>query len=477
MGLIGSWAYTFQDGVGAPYVASGVQVMANLDQIKNVVDGNIEESNVKTASKIMCTDRAKTITAVYTFGAGANPVFQAGAILDAYLTSNVPLKDAANTFSGNNTFSGSNTFNQAIEGLKPPTLAVHPSTAGDDGKVYIYSGDSQLYIYKHGTGPVQLDYTGGGVPPGTVMSYNGEITIDDGTPAIFMIKTTSGFTSAKLKMTAFPFPTYPYTELPAHTHAVGTLALSSGAISGLNHTHNVVMGTHTHLGSFGNSAHTHTISTHRHALSLSTGAGSAHNHAQQGTIASANQSADHSHQYDSGSSGSDWTSGVSANHTHNVTLSGNTGNESSHTHSISGYSAYSGDLTSGAPSATSSVTSTDLGTIVSQNPNTWSPSVGTALSGFTGSNGISGGSLNDTQKVNVDTAIQVYISSSPTSWGTAKDSGTPGWSSLANILAASGGTSEIDISSYLTPSTFYYIKVVEPTAKKGGRIAYHVEIA
>jgi hypothetical protein len=462
MSLIGAWGYTFQDGVGAPYVASGVQVMANLNQIKSVVDGNIESDNIKATSSVMCTNRAKTVTAVLTFA--ANPVFSALAIPDSALSANVALKNAGNVMSGNNTFSGVNTFDQPIGGLKPPTLGAHPSTAGDDGKVYICSGT--LYIYKHGTGPVQLDYNGT-YAGGAVKSYCGEITIDDGSPAIFMVKTDAIITSAKLKLTAFTFPTYPYTELPAHTHGVGSFALSSGVVAGLNHVHNVVIGMHTHTGSFGSSAHTHAGPNHRHWVSNSStsGAASATNHT-------------HGVSGNTGYTGIQEGSDPVSNHYHAVSLT-TAANGVAHTHSVSveGWSNYEGTGATGAPSATASVGSTDLGTIASANPTAgWAPYVGTAIGGSSASAGISGGALNDTQKVDVDDLIQVYISTNPTSWGTAKDKGTGGWASLANILASAGGTSEIDIGSYLAVSSFNYIKIVEPTAKKGGRIAYHVEI-
>ena len=463
MGLIGAWGYTFQDGVGAPYVASGVQVMANLNQIKGVVDGSIDASNISAASTVMCTDRAKTVSAILTFS--ANPVFNAAAIPDSALSANVALKNAANAMSGNNIFSGSNEFQQPIVGLKPPTLGAHPTLAADDGKVYIYSGT--LYIYKHGTGSLQLDYVGG-YTGGAVKSYCGEITIDDGTPAIFMIKADATITSAKLKLTAFPFPTYPYTELAAHVHAVGSLALSSGVVAGLNHKHNVVIGLHTHTGSFGSSAHTHAGSSHRHGLSgtKTTGGASAVNHT-------------HPVNGNTGYTGIQEGSDPVSDHYHTVSLTA-ASNGAAHTHdlTLSGDTDWAGTGATGAPSATASVSSTDLGTILSDNPAVgWAPYVGTALSGSSASAGISAGTLNDTQKVDIDDLIQVYISTNPTSWGTAYDKGTAGWASLANILAAAGGTAEIDISSYLSPSSFNYIKIVEPTAKKGGRIAYHVEIA
>jgi hypothetical protein len=463
MSLLTAWNYTFADGIGSAYVASGAEVMSDFNQVKNILNA-LDETNITAASKVLCTDRVKTVSAILTFS--ANPVFNAAGIADASLTSNVPLKNAANTMSGNNTFSGDNTFTKPVLGFIPPTLVAHPSTAGDDGKVYLYSGG--LYIYKHGTGAVSLDYNGA-YTGGAVKSYSGEITIDPGSPAIIMIKTDSTITTAKMKLVGFEFPTYPYTELGQHSHAVGTLALTSGAVSGTTHTHSTTMGSHTHAGAFGSSTHTHAGASHRHTWGQTTDTGAATATSHRHTVSLSGNTGDTG--IDEGS--------TALSHSHTVSLSGNSGYESTaHTHGIDvgGYSGYEGTGATGAPSLTTSVSSTDLGAIASGNNSAISPTVGTAVSGTTDNAGVSGGSISSAQKVNMDTALQVYITSNLAAWGTVKDSGTAGWSSLANILAASGGTDEIDISSYLATSSFNYIKVVEPTAAKGGRLAYHIEI-
>jgi len=91
------------------------------------------------------------------------------------------------------------------------------------------------------------------------------------------------------------------------------------------------------------------------------------------------------------------------------------------------------------------------------------------------STGISGAGVNDTKKTIVDDAIKIYIAASPASWGTAKTKATSGFSSLANINTATG-TDEIEIISFCTTGAFNYIKINEPTAKKGGKIAWHISV-
>jgi hypothetical protein len=462
MALLGAWNYVFADGIGVPYVASGVRVMSDLDQIKTILN-NLDELNIATASKVLCTDRAKTVSAIITFS--ANPVFNAGGIADAALTANIPKKNAANTMSGDNTFSGLNTFSQAIQSFKPPTLVAHPSVVGDDGKVYIYSGG--LYIYKHGTGPVSLDYNGA-YTGGALKSYCGELIIDNNTPGYIMVKTDASITSAILKLFATNFPSWVYTELPAHTHAVGSLALTSGLVTGLEHTHNVVMGSHTHAGSFGTSTHIHTEIQHRHSINF-------------GTFATASGGS-HSHTF-SGSAGNtgdgDAASGV-VNHHHGFTPAGTVSTDSGHTHNVTvdGYTAYETPAI-GTASASASVSSADLGTIVSAVASfSGTPIVGTGITGSTASKGMTGGgTINETLlKAQLDTNIQVNISATRAVWGATYDKGSAGWSSLANIYGNTGSDA-IDISSYLSPATYYFIKISEPTANMGGKISYLIEIA
>jgi hypothetical protein len=52
--------------------------------------GGLEDTNVKSGAKIVCTDRAHTVTGVWTFTTA--PVLPAGSVADSKLTSNVMLK-------------------------------------------------------------------------------------------------------------------------------------------------------------------------------------------------------------------------------------------------------------------------------------------------------------------------------------------------------------------------------------------------
>jgi hypothetical protein len=57
--------------------------------------GGLEDTNVKSGAKIVCTDRAHTVTGVWTFTTA--PVLPAGSVADSKLTSNVMLKTTYDT--------------------------------------------------------------------------------------------------------------------------------------------------------------------------------------------------------------------------------------------------------------------------------------------------------------------------------------------------------------------------------------------
>ena len=190
---------------------------------------------------------------------------------------------------------------------------------------------------------------------------------------------------------------------------------------------------HDHGGAtFASSAHTHILTTHRHTLGVISVANSgAHDHGgQTGNTNSAAIVGGYISQVH--------TIASQAAHGHTVTQPENTG--------------WSGDLTTAAPSATAAIPSA----------------------------GISGGyTLNDAAKTLVDTLIRVYITAVQGTWGTAKnkDTTTPvDFSTLVNINA-NGGTDELDIFPYVTAGSFNYVKIVEPTAKKGGIILWHLSVS
>jgi hypothetical protein len=190
---------------------------------------------------------------------------------------------------------------------------------------------------------------------------------------------------------------------------------------------------HDHgAAAFASSTHTHTTASHRHTLGvISLATAGSHNHG--GETGNTNSAA-----ITGGYISQVHPISTQAAHTHVVTQPEDTG--------------WSGVLTTAAPSATAAIPSA----------------------------GISGGlTLNDTAKTLVDTLIQLYITAVQGTWGTAndKDTVTPvDFSSLVDINA-NGGTAEIDIFTLVTVDSFNYLRLVEPTAKKGGTILWHISIA
>jgi hypothetical protein len=192
---------------------------------------------------------------------------------------------------------------------------------------------------------------------------------------------------------------------------------------------------HNHGGQlFPSTTHTHTVPNHNHSFSdtVTSGAASATNHTH---LVSGN----------TGSTGVDQGNEGPESHTHTVSITSQNGGVA-HTHSVS-VSGNTGDAGTGA---------------------TGKPSATTAIQ----SAGITGYTLNDTAKTTLTDAITLGFSTDNSTWTTK---GKSTYASLADINNTTG-TNEIDITTRLTPNMFNYIKISEPTAKKGGKIAYHIEI-
>jgi hypothetical protein len=197
---------------------------------------------------------------------------------------------------------------------------------------------------------------------------------------------------------------------------------------------------HNHGGqTFASPAHSHTQGTHAHTFAQTVTSGSA------GAITPTfTGSAGNTGYTDIGQTDIGW------NHRHSYTPAGTISAIPNHAHSV----------------AVNGWTSTDgAGAIANCSDTTAIPNAG-----------INGGALNDTQKTTVDILIKAYVSANPASWGSAKDKNTTNWESFANINAP-GGTDEIDIFTYLTAGAFGYIKIEEPTAKTGGKIAWHLSLS
>ncbi len=460
--------YNFTDGAGQ--TASGVEVNKNFDDLVKVLNpahssgsGGVDGFNIDTSAtnQVLVNTNNISITGTYTFS--TNPIFNANAILDSYLSSNVMLLDAEQTITG------IKTFDEPIEKLKIPILASHPTTTEYNNAIYELSSDGYAYIYKHGTGAIRLDYTdsySGGAPN----TYNGQVVIDENTPAILMIKGETGFTTASLSLIGINFPSYIYTELGQHSHSEGSLALTSGAVSGTTHTHTTNIG-HTHSGTFASGTHTHASGNHNHRVDFGT-----HTHSFSDTT---NSTGSHTHNIsgNTGYAGVDTGNDGVIDHRHSMNFS--SGSEGTHSHTLGGttgstdldiYSS-STNPTSGTPSATGSISSY-TGSPVSSNNSSISPTVNTTVIGSTAVAGISGNTLNDVKKEFITTAIKLYITQDiSTGWGTPIDSGD--LAGLLNINTANG-TGDMDIYSYLSEG-MNYIKIIDETVKTGGTLIYHCQ--
>lgn len=448
-----TYTHTFADGVGPAFTASGSEVMVDFNEAKAVINA-LDEANITAGSKIMVTDRAKTVSAVLTFG--ANPVFNAGGIADAALTANVPLLNA------NNVFTSDNQFNKAILKLRLPKLAAHPTLIADDNLIYEYTSDGNCYVFKFGTGAIRVDYVGG-YTGGALRSYSGMNVVDENSPIMIPIKCDVGFSSVKISLIGKDFPSYIYTELPRHNHGVGTLALANGTVNNVTHTHDTNIG-HTHSGTFGSSTHTHSGLSHTHTFS-DTSSGTSVNH-HHGVVGSTQAGTAHNH---AGiEPGTGYTNAESA-HTHPMNF--NSGNQSAgHTHTVSGNTGATAPSTN-APSATASVSSFVGSKTSGAASYGIAPNVSTTIAGSVANAGILGNVLNDTKKTVVTTAIKTYVTQDMANWGIGWDSGT--YAALLNINNANG-TGEIDITAKCLAG-FNYIKIVDETVKKGGTIMWHID--
>ena len=91
-------AYTFVDSQADAGKLTAARLNGDFDPLYACLDpatGGLEDTNVKAAAKIVCTDRAHTVTGVWTFTTA--PVLPAGSVADSKLTSNVMLKTTYDT--------------------------------------------------------------------------------------------------------------------------------------------------------------------------------------------------------------------------------------------------------------------------------------------------------------------------------------------------------------------------------------------
>jgi hypothetical protein len=90
--------YTFVDSQADAGKLTAARLNGDFDPLYACLDpatGGLEDTNVKTGAKIVCTDRAHTVTGVWTFT--TTPVFGAAAIPNAALQTSVMLKTTYDT--------------------------------------------------------------------------------------------------------------------------------------------------------------------------------------------------------------------------------------------------------------------------------------------------------------------------------------------------------------------------------------------
>jgi len=430
---IPSQFYTFQDGTS---LITAERLNKNWDELYKMFNPalvGIAEDNIANTSKILVSDRdyigvdAK-ITGTWEFA--VFPTVPDASIPDAALSSNIPHKDTANTFSLKQTLSAGMDFSKT----QAENIVVHKvsglpgGVAADTGRIVYNTLDNKFYGW-NGTSWLELSYVGG-YTGGAIRGVSDFGIVDNNDTYKLWFKTEGDAPTVKLAIKGEPFPKRFYIELGYHTHAfTGTSVTPS--VTDPGHTHDVVLGSHGH------GSKSFSLSTHTHGVSGDTGT----------------QSASHWHDM--------------SNHTHNSVVAGadnsgtpNTANtqyqSASHTHTIS--------LTTGTPSASDNVDQHDLGTKTSASGTT-----GITINQFTpeGTNAYAGvnigGSLSTTQKLygnNLSVSIDgVSVTSNiltATGWGAIGD-GT------GNHAFHTDGTGEMDASSWKSYTAGYHVlEITEP---------------
>lgn len=444
---------TFSNGTGPANIIDAPQVNANFAAVATVLNGKIEKDNVKSGAAICLNDTEMVIAAAWTFS--SNPVFNAAAILDSYLTSNVPLKNGANTFAALQTFNAGTDHNlEQAKNFKVEYVAGLPAwNSSYKGRLLLDTNTNQNYVGGP-SGFIRIDYVGGYT--GGAISRYAEMGIVDDNDGFKLYFKTEGTPTVKIAIKGEPFPKRFYTELPYHTHVFSGNA-HNHAITDGGHYHTTVLGLHGH-GSveFG-------LGTHTHGISGSTGDNSV-NHVHGGNTLEGSQP-NHSHPMvttgaeETGSAGADAvtisgaTEGVSANHTHGISLS------------------------SGGPSASQSVPDENLGT-----PDTDSKATGISINNATagGTNGYAGVdiglSLSATQKL-YGKSLTVKIDATNITSNILTDTG---WAAIGDGTGThafhTAGTGELDASGYMTfDPGLHILEILEPETGYGCSLLVHLE--
>jgi hypothetical protein len=431
----------------------------------------IDADNLKTGTTICVKNVVATISAIWTFT--SNPVFNAEAISDAALSSNIPKKNAANTFSALQTLSAGIDLQktQALGFIAEKLGSLPGGTSADIGRVVYCTGDNKYYGW-NGTSWVELSYVGG-YTGGAIRSYTGGGLVDDADSQKLWFKTEGASPTVKVTLKGEPYPKRFYLELPYHTHAfTGTAHVHP--ITDPNHYHAVVLGSHGH------GTQQYALDTHTHGLSGNTGNCSQHHHDLD--LSSGAQSVTHTHLV-SGSTEEKKIQDTEDNLT-SLSMSFQSGNASvGHTHAITGETVLAGihnhsiSLTSGAPSASAAVASQDLGSKNSDSKATGITIQDQTAGGNNAYAGVNiGGTLASVQKlygkslvVKIDGTDVTSNVLSATGWGAIGD-GTGGHA------FHTAGTGEMNASAWKSYSAgFHTIEIVEGQAGYGCSLLIHIE--
>jgi len=409
--------HTWIDGITDSAKITADRLNTNFSRVYDLVNGLLDDANIKDACNIPKIDKNYTITGTWTFSAA--PVLPA---LSTMLVCN-----------GGIDFNKSFAYDFCAEQL----AAVPGYIAGDKGRIIYCTGDNKFYGANNAAW-VQLDYTGA-YTGGTIRTYTAELLIDDHVDGELYFVTEGAHPLVKINIKGRKFPASFYTELAQHTHV----------FTGTAHNHGITDPGHVHAGI--------PTTTHTHLVEGTSGNASVgHTHTTSGTTGV--QSADHQHSYVPGLEAPGVTGVQSDDHTHS--FSGTSGDQSvTHTHTFS--------ATSNPPSATGSTSSATTGITTGNS----SPA------GTNANAGILGETLNDTIK-DYPSSLNIYLDATDI---TAAFVAAAGWAVIGDGTATHAfyttGSGEIDVSAMadLTAPGFHVLKITEPTSKHGCRVMVHID--
>jgi hypothetical protein len=449
--------YTFIDGKTAGGKITADRLNGNLNNLVTVLNGNIEADNIKTGAKVLCGDRSyigsDKITGTFEFD--IFPTVPNASVPDAKLSSNVPLKNAANVFSAQQKFGVGIDGNLAeAKNFVVEKVTTNPTwQSSDKGRVIFNTTDGKWYGGGNSAWK-QLDYTGD-YTGGAVRSYAHLLTLDDNDGVKVYFK-TEGTPTVKVLLKGEAYPKRHYVELPYHTHSF-TGTAHDHSVSDAGHYHTTDLGSHNHgTANYALSTHTHGLSgntadptaNHTHTISEDTGSEASHTH---GGITTG---------YD--------TTGAGSSHQHTVSAT-TSGQSAAHQHSIS--------LTSGLPSAYQQITSVDLGDLSTDSKVTGATVNSNTAAGSNTYAGVNIGlALSSTQKL-YGKSLTVKIDGTDV---TSNILSATGWSAIGDGAGTHAfhttGTGELDASAWKSYSPgLHTLEILEPESGYGCQVTLHVE--